>query len=105
MIYFRINVQNPLWRNRFDNVKCWSGKTPWKNKFWELQIMEDASLIAVELDCTLFRDHAGLTLEVGLLGYSVNFKIYDNRHWDTEKDCWVKYDDSDEIANTHSRQK
>jgi hypothetical protein len=34
-------------------------------------------------------DHAGLRVEIGLLGYDVEFQIYDVRHWDYEQKEYV----------------
>lgn len=33
-------------------------------------------------------DHAGFTFELTVLGASLYFKIYDNRHWDYEENNW-----------------
>jgi hypothetical protein len=35
------------------------------------------------------RDHAGLRVEIGLLGYDFEFQIYDVRHWDDEKSTYT----------------
>ena len=37
-------------------------------------------------------DHAGIEFlfEIYKL-FSINFRIYDHRHWDDEKDCWEIY--------------
>ncbi len=92
MIYFNINVRNPRWWNRFDNIKCWSGPTPFKNKFWEVQIMKCSELFRIEFNWTVREDHAGVKLELGLLGYEAAFSFYDHRHWDIEKEDWMSYD-------------
>ncbi len=92
MIYFNVNVRNPYWWNRFENIKSWAGKTLWEHKFWEIQITKAPELFRIEFEFTVRQDHAGPRLELGLLGYSIYFMFYDNRHWDTETDDWVKYD-------------
>lgn len=92
MIYFNINIQNPGWRNRFDNIKCWSGSTPFEHKFWEVQIMKCTELFRVEFDWTVRADHAGVKLDLGLLGYEIAFSFYDNRHWDYENNCWKNHE-------------
>lgn len=91
MINIRFSLENPWW-DRFDNIKCWAGKTPFKNKFWEVQVMRSDDVIALDLRITTRTDHAGVDLWLGLLGYSVNLQFYDNRHWDTETNGWTKYD-------------
>jgi hypothetical protein len=34
--------------------------------------------------------HAGIEITVGLFGYGVHFHIYDIRHWDHDKNAYVK---------------
>ena len=92
MIYFNINIRNPRWWNRFENIKSWVGNTPWKHKHWEVQVMKSCELFRIEFSWTAKEDHAGLRLELGLLGYQIDFSFYDSRHWNTEKDCWENYD-------------
>jgi hypothetical protein len=91
MINFKFNLEIPWW-NRFDSIKSWAGKTPFKNKFWEVQVMKSNDIVAVDLSITARTDHAGADLWLALLGYSVNFKFYDNRHWDYEKNIWQAAD-------------
>jgi hypothetical protein len=92
MIYFNINVRNPRWWERFKNIKYWVGETPIKHKFWEIQIIKNDNLFQFEFEVTTQQDHAGLRLELGLLGYEIHFTFYDNRHWDYETRDWVVYD-------------
>lgn len=92
MIYFNVNIRNPKWVERFKNIKVWSGATPWKNKFWEIQVIENDNLLRVEFNFTTQQDHAGVVFELGLLGYEIHFSIYDSRHWDYDNNCWMTYD-------------
>lgn len=91
MIYFNINVRHPGWWERFKNIKCWMGETPFKNKYWEVQIIKNDNLLRLEFAYTIKQDHAGLNLELGLLGYEIHFNIYDNRHWNHEENRWMIY--------------
>ena len=91
MIYFNINIRRPRWWNRFENIKCWAGDTPFKNKFWEVQIIKNDNLFRVEFEFTVRQDHAGVRLELGLFGYEAHFTVYDNRHWNTEENRWMVY--------------
>jgi hypothetical protein len=34
-------------------------------------------------------DHAGPSVEIGVLGYILSIKLYDTRHWDEIKNNWV----------------
>lgn len=37
-------------------------------------------------------DHAGLNLSLSIWKFMIDFQIYDNRHWDYDKDAWEVYD-------------
>ena len=84
MINLKFTIENPWW-TRFESIKCWHGSTPFKNKFWEVQVMKSDDIIAFDLRITHRCDHAGPDLWLGLLGYAVNAKIYDSRHWDNDQ--------------------
>lgn len=89
MIYFNINIRNPKWWDRFEPIKSWHGKTPWQNKFWEVEFFKNSELFRIEFEFTVMQDHAGVNLELGLFGYQLTMGIHDSRHWDIEKDCWI----------------
>lgn len=91
MIYFNLNLQNPRWNERFKNIWWKAGETPVKNKFWEIQILKNDNLLRLEVGFTVRQDHAGINLELGLLGYEIHFTIYDNRHWNYEENRWMIY--------------
>jgi hypothetical protein len=91
MISLQFSLTNP-WSSRFNNLKHWSGYTPFRNKFWELELLQDASILTCELFITSRRDHAGVSIELGLLGYSVHFTFYDNRHWNYRSSMWEKHE-------------
>jgi hypothetical protein len=95
MIYFNINLRNPLWWNRWEGIKHWAGSTPFKNKFWEIQFMKCEELFRIEFNFTTRCDHAGVELELGLLGYKINFTFYDNRHWNSKEGRWMFYTEED----------
>jgi hypothetical protein len=81
MISLNFNIRNP-WSDKFKNLWSRSYATPFKNKFIELEVTEDFTLVSFMFNWTVRQSHAGLDLEVGLLGYNVHFQFYDNRHWD-----------------------
>ena len=93
MIYLNINIRNPFWTERFDNLWNRSGKTPFKNKFWEVQVLKNDNLLRLEFEVTTMQDHAGANLELGLFGYEIHFTFYDNRHWNYEKNRWHNYEE------------
>lgn len=90
MIYFNVNVRNPWW-NRFENLWNKSGPTPFKNKYWEAEFIKDDELFRIEFEWSIRQDHAGVKLELGLLGYKGSFAVYDCRHWNDEEGRWYRY--------------
>jgi hypothetical protein len=87
MISLKFCVTNP-WSDRFESLYSSAGKTLIKHKVWEFQILRTDELLAIDLRCNIRGDHAGLDIWSSLLSYSLNFKIYDSRHWNYESSCW-----------------
>lgn len=84
MIYFNINIRHPGWWRRGRHIKSWHGSTPIPYKYWEVQAIKNDNLLRVEFEWTVRQDHAGVNLELGLLGYEIHFTVYDFRHWNSE---------------------
>ena len=93
MIYLNLNIRNP-WSNRFENVWNNAGSIT-KNKSWGIEILKTENLVRVEFQYTVMQDHAGIQLELGLLGWEFHIGAHDNRHWDYENKCWIVYGQSD----------
>ena len=87
MINLRLSISIP-WSERFKNLYAKVGKTPFKYKFWEFQILKSNDLITLDSRITTRQDHAGSNLELGLLGYEIHFTFYDNRHWNYKENRW-----------------
>ena len=83
------NISNP-WSDRWENIKQWSGTTPFKHKFWEAQIDKTHDVIGVDIQYSVRQDHAGIFLCLAFLGYEVIFNFYDSRHWDHKTNNWAK---------------
>ena len=96
MINLNFNIRNP-WSQQFRNVWSRSFGTFFANKFIELEIYRDSSILSFNFNWTIRQSHAGLDIEVGLLGYCFHFNFYDSRHWDYDKECYEKYDSIDFI--------
>ena len=92
MINFSFNLFNPF-SNRFKTVCEKSGKTWMPHKFWEFNVYKDNSIIRLTFDFTIRTDHAGFGLDIALLGWSVEFRFYDSRHWDHTNNCWETHED------------
>ena len=41
------------------------------------------------------QSHGGLYFDLGLLGYSVSFNFYDNRHWNYQAGRYYKYNEEE----------
>ena len=87
MINLQFNLRIPG-SNRFNNIKCWHGSTPFKNKFWELQIYQSADILDLFVRITHKQSHAGLHMGIALIGFNLEFQFYDNRHWNAEYEIW-----------------
>ena len=90
MIHLNLQITNP-WSNYFKTGYVWSGKL-FGNKFWELQAMRTHDIVCVRAEVTHRTDHAGLSLELGLLSFNIAFTVYDNRHWDHIGERWDKHE-------------
>ena len=88
MINLKFELSNPF-SDRWANVYNTGGYLT-ENKSWEFQIMKTNTVVNASLCFTTRNDHAGLTLELGLLGFSGHLTIHDNRHWDYKNKCWEK---------------
>lgn len=93
MFQLRFNIENPYW-DRFESIRIWHGKTFFKHKFWECQILKSDDIFAFDLRINFRTDHAGLDLWLGLFGYSVNCMFYDHRHWNSEEQRYFVFDET-----------
>ena len=91
MINFNFNISSP-WHRPFNAIKSWTGKTLFANKFWELEIYRDSTVLSFTFSMTVRQDHAGLRVELGLLGYCAQYTFYDNRHWDYNNSQYCQED-------------
>ena len=89
MISLAFNLRNP-WSTRFENLWNRSYATPFANKFVELEVTKDSTLVSVQFDWTVRQSHSGVGIELGVFGYCVGFKFYDSRHWDSEWETYEK---------------
>jgi hypothetical protein len=90
MIYFNFNLTNPF-SHRWANIKSLAFQVS-KNKFIEIEAYKDNTIVSCTLRLTTRTDHAGLMLDLGLLGYTVSFNFYDTRHWNEEAGRYYIYD-------------
>jgi hypothetical protein len=94
MINLSFNLTNPL-SKRWKNVWSRSYNTPFNNKYIELEVFKDTTVVAFTFRLTTRQSHAGLLIDLGLFGHSISLNIYDSRHWNYETSRYYKYDESD----------
>ena len=86
MIYFNFNIDNPF-TDRWNTLFYKSGLLT-QYKVWEFNGYRTHHLINSSFKLTTKGDHAGIQFELGVFGYSIEFQIYDTRHWDYENNHW-----------------
>lgn len=92
MIYFGFNIANP-WCRRWANVWNKVYDTWHPNKHIELEYMRDTSILSFSFRLTTRQDHAGLMIDLGLLGHCFSFNFYDSRHWNGKEGRWMIYNE------------
>jgi hypothetical protein len=93
MINLAFGLANPF-SKRFSIVYEKSGKTWIPYKFWEFNVYKTNIIIDFRIRYIIREDHAGLEIILGLLGWSVEYRFYDSRHWDYENNCWEVYENA-----------
>ncbi len=92
LLHTRLGLTNPWSKDRFKNLGCVSGKIS-KNLAWELEhTFYDGTILDFDFTISRREDHAGLEIVLGILTYGIHFKIYDTRHWDYGRGCYINYD-------------
>ena len=86
MIHISFGLSNP-WGRPFDNLWNRSGLIT-NHTAWEVELLQTREVIGFEFSYTRRQSHAGLTVELAVLGRSVCVRIYDTRHWNQETDAW-----------------
>lgn len=86
LFQFRTHIGFPL--SHFKNLGCVSGRLA-KHLAWELEhTYHSGDLFEVDVRVSAREDHAGLSFDLCLFGYSVHFQIYDTRHWNYGTNSW-----------------
>jgi hypothetical protein len=89
MINFWLAVRNPFKCADFRNFGCRGGQIT-QHKRWEVQFSHYAYNCAeIKLDFNWQgQDHAGPWITLNILGYTLDARIHDIRHWDDVDNCW-----------------
>jgi hypothetical protein len=80
MININISLTNP-WSNRWRTLFFKSGLLP-NHKAWEFNGYQTHHIVDINFSLTVTGDHPGVFLMLGLIGYSLEFSVYDTRHED-----------------------
>jgi len=92
MISLAINIRNPF-TNKFRNLYSCTYATIVSNKLINLEFYQDSTIVCFNISWTVCQSHAGLDIEIGLLGYCGHFNFCDTRHWNRRLCCWENYKD------------
>jgi hypothetical protein len=86
---FKFAFSLPFWNEVFKNLSCLHGKYA-KEVGWELNtyLVGGDEFIKIETTLKTKCDHAGLNLQVALFGLSIEYSVYDIRHWNDDEDRW-----------------
>lgn len=62
-----------------------------KNKYYEIQLAtwEATKYFSFNIVWSYKGDHCGFTIDIEIYKLNLNATIYDTRHWDYDKDCFV----------------
>jgi len=91
VVNLKVELSNPFsdrWASLYD-----IGGSLSKHKRWEFQVMKTNTIVEMSIHLNIHCDHAGLNIDVGLLGYSANLIIHDTRHWDYEFNKWEVFNE------------
>ena len=81
MIHLNFGITNP-WSQRWQSLRTWSGSVWRPHLFWELETGLGNRVISFTFWARARTDHAGIEINLELLGYYLGFRIYDQRHTD-----------------------
>ena len=90
MINIGFDLSNPF-ASRWDNIfnRSWIFA---RHKAAEFEVYRDTTIVSMSFRWSARQDHAGMNLELGLLGYTVSLQYYDTRHWNKEAGRFYNYD-------------
>jgi hypothetical protein len=96
-IAFNINLPWGWAKNRSAPwFSSWAHGEISENKAWEWQTEYLGWTTVFDIGLDLIPtggDHAGVGISLTVLGFMVEAKIYDKRHWDEDNNTWEKYDE------------
>jgi hypothetical protein len=85
MINLSFNLTNPF-SDRFKSYSKTIRVSEYKSL--ELEFSKDNTIISIYFRWSIWQSHAGIILNIGLLGYSAGVELSDNRHWNYDDGTW-----------------
>lgn len=94
MIQFSLAVRNPVWRESHNDLFKNYYSRDWPISQHKSLVFDITwhwyNLLELRVDTMWWgRDHAGIYLEIGVLGFNISVNLYDHRHWDESTNTWV----------------
>jgi hypothetical protein len=89
MICINLSLINP-WSDRFEPSWSW-GTSVSKYKAIEVEVYRSNTIAEFETRLRFREDHAGLTIGIGLLSFTLRAQFYDTRHWNYAEHRWMDY--------------
>jgi len=86
MFNFELSLRYPF-SKRFKLLAGKSG-TLLTNKAWESNLYATDTIIKFSIDFSPRRDHGGIVVYIGAVGFDYEFNFYDTRHWCYKTDTW-----------------
>lgn len=80
MIHFNFQI-DWLWSDRWDILFLFSGLLG-HDHAWEFNGYATHQIVDLSFSYTRKCDHAGIMCMIGLFGYSIEFNLYDTRHYE-----------------------
>jgi hypothetical protein len=89
-MFFKLKFTRKNVETKFHHLYLFTKKLS-LHKTFEFQIMHYFdSWFNIEINIQFSgSDHAGPSFEISFFGYILNLHIYDNRHWNQEKNTWI----------------
>jgi len=75
------------WSHRWDNLSNMDCSLS-ENKALEINVYRNSILLEARLEISHAEDHAGATVWLGLLGFNLEIRFYDKRHWNYDANRW-----------------
>jgi hypothetical protein len=108
MIFFKFQIDNPWFSPQEDFTDknyYWKNVKLSENKNFEILLSRSEARDILDLNIDLRwwgQDHQGPELDVTLLGFMFDVKIYDSRHWNWEKNRWQTKEETQAEINEYN---